>query len=144
MALKTFKIVDGDFVLNEITGRFETVEGVDKLRQDVARVINTDLQVDGTGSGLDDVIGTTGDVFSLRALISRRVTNAFNSLKLIQDLVQKSDRSLEERFGLLRQIIVTPFGVDGSISSTSFALRVDVLSQKNRTPIINTSVIKRA
>jgi len=58
----TWKIVDGDMVRSYTNSGYTTVNGKDKVRQDVAMVLSTDTRSStGLGCNLDDSIGLDSD-----------------------------------------------------------------------------------
>ena len=141
----TFKIDKNDVIISSATGRPIEIEGKEKFTQDVRETLETDVQANGTGAGLKSVIRLLGDVFSLRAEISRRISDAFDAYKAIQDATQKFDRTAEERFGKVAQLIVLPLRdpSTGSFSNTDYAWRADILSVKGSDPSSITGFIRR-
>lgn len=131
------KLTKGDIPFSSATGRPLLVEGLEKLRQDVRENLETEAQRDGTGADIDGVVSLLGDVFSLRAEISRRVVDSLTALKRVQDSVQRFDRTNEEKFARLANLVVVPIKPVGSgdISGTDYAFRVDVLSVAGATPV---------
>ena len=134
----TFKIVNGDVPFNQATGRPAMLSSTDKFTQDVGQALDIVANLNG-------VIGLVGDVFSLRAEISRRIDAAFAAYKAAQDTVQKSDRPPEERFSRIVQVVVVPIRgpSSGSYDMTTFAFRVDALSVKGSQPASITGVLAR-
>jgi hypothetical protein len=98
---KTFKVVDGDVVINRPSGQVEQVADKVKLSQDVREMLLTDTQTDnGFGAGLDSKIGllpsdelSPGDVNFEFGLLLR---TAFDQLKRLQRTFQFGQRPLNE------------------------------------------------
>jgi len=130
----TFKIFNGDIPFNSATGRPLVVSGNEKFNQDVEENLGTVVQSNGTGAGLEGVIGLIGDAFSLRAEISRRVKESFDYLKRIHDSVQRYNRAPEEVFNRVVQVVVTPLKTQGTqrLDPTRYAFRVDVVSNRGK------------
>lgn len=144
---KTFKIVDGDVVLNEAVGRPYELEDTPKLTQDVRETLDSDVQDDGTGAGLDDLIGVTEGALSLRAEMSQNLEHAFAALKAVQERVQRFDRTRKERISQVVSVVVLPLKNPGSaqVDQTQFAYRVDVISAEvGGEPISTTGVLVRS
>lgn len=149
----TLKLTNGDVSFSSATGRPFLLTGTDKFKQDIRENLDSAQQTDGTGAGLEDLIGLLGDPFSLRAEMNNRLTVAFEAYKKLQQSIQRSDRTPEERFGQLRTLTVVPlasilspvlttsFVNTGEVSKTSLAFRVDVLSAAKTTPTTVTGTI---
>lgn len=120
----TIKLENGDIPFSSATGRPFEIDSTEKFKQDVRLVI--------AAANLDSLVGKLHDIWSLRAEITRRVTDACAAYKSEQDTVQKSDRLPQERFGRLEQVVVQPLidPTSGAKSSTSYAYRLDFLSVK--------------
>jgi len=54
---QTFKVVDGDIVISNATGRPTFVSGAIKLSQDIKEFFTVDILPNGFGSGLEQLIG---------------------------------------------------------------------------------------
>lgn len=54
---ETFKIVDGDWVVDESTGRFHMVSRREKTRQDLGEILSIEVQDNGWGAGVSAVVG---------------------------------------------------------------------------------------
>lgn len=141
----TFKVVDGDIPFSGATGRPLELEERDKFTQDVRENLDTEVQRDGTGADLEGVIAEVGDVFSLRAEIAKRITESFTFYQVVQDTVQRFDRSAQERFARIAQVQVWPVRSPGSgeVDKTTYAYRVDVLSLRGVKAVTVTGVIVR-
>lgn len=134
----TLKLVNGDIPVGRATGRPLTIQGAEKFSQDVREALDVLANLNG-------VIGIVGDVFSLRAEISRRVSTAFDTYKAMQDAVQRTTRPVEERFSRVVQVNIFPLRdpTSGTLAATSFAYRVDVLSVKGGKTASLTGVLAR-
>lgn len=130
MATVTYKIVNGDFVLDDSTGRFVTVSGHDKLRQDVEESLSIDQLPDGRGAGLDEMIGFVGDNGEITTEVQIRIATALGTLKSFQSNVQRAFRDPKELLSRIAQIVVAPLQRAGQAnpSRTIYTYRVDVVS----------------
>lgn len=131
--------------MSRSTGRPLTLEGTPKFRQDVTENLSTKAQADGTGADLDGLIGLVGDIFSLRAEMSKRIMESFGFYKGLQDRIQRFDRASEERFSRVTQTIAMPLRDPrtGTITNTSIAMRVDVISVQGGRPVTVSQVLLR-
>lgn len=121
---KTFKFQNGDVVYHRSTGRVDFVEGRDKARQAIARMLGLAAP---DGAGLDDIIGTVpDDEFALAARVQRNVRRAFETLTRKQRSNQLAQRTAEERLASIQRMYVTPANFGGGTSKTGYALRLDV------------------
>ena len=141
----TFRITNGDIAISQANGRPFLLTDKDKLRQDVRENLDSEDQFDGTGAGLEGIVGTVGDTFSLRAEISRRLNDSFDALRQVQDSIQRVDRTRAERVSRVAQVVVVPLrdGSTGDYSNTDFAYRVDLLSLEGASPVTVTGRLVR-
>lgn len=94
------KLQNGSFLI--FNGEPETVSGIEKLQQDVIKIVSTEL---GTvklhswyGTSLrHSIIGTASSVQSLKSEVIRTVSNALNNLKLIHEQNEKSGQVLTSK-----------------------------------------------
>lgn len=121
----TFVITGGDVSINEATGQPRLVADGDKLTQDVAEMLSTEALLDHIGAGLDDVVGTVGDVFTIRNELARRVRRALNTLVSLQQLKHRAQRPQTERVSGLSAVSVVP--LEGAL--TAFGFRVEVRTE---------------
>lgn len=131
---ETLKIIGGDYVFDQATGRFVTVTGREKLRQDCRQNLDTDVQPDGTGAGLTSVIGKLADPFDMRIDMTERVTESFEALKDLQQRFQLGDRSKQERIARISavQVFQTQSSSSDEFSKTDYTYRVDIQSEDAR------------
>lgn len=141
----TFQIRDGDVIISEATGRPFVIEDEIKFNQDIRENLDSDVQANGTGADLDGVVGVVGDIYSLQAEITRRITDSFTSFEKVQRSIQRGDRTPAEQLHKVARIMVVPIrdARSGEIAGTSYAYRVDVLSKKNRNPVTVTGLLVR-
>lgn len=111
---------DGDIYLNS-AGRGETISGADKASQDIAEVLLTPLDaLRDFGSELADLnVPEPVRVFAGRALISKKVDEAVQRLKRLQQTDTQS--TADERIDKINRIIVE------QINSTDFVFWVSLL-----------------
>lgn len=138
---------DGDIVISAATGRPVLVSDAQKLSQDIRENLDSEPQANGTGAGLDGIIGLVDDQFALRAELFRRISDSLGALRLVQEGAQRSDRTTAERFSRIARLSVVPVRAGGqsstdavagagSLSKTNFAYRLDVLSVEGSTPVV--------
>lgn len=138
----TFKLdtSTGDFVDDEATGQLTLVTDTDKLRQDVLQCITMPTVDDGTGAGLDQVIGVVDDTFSIRQKITSRLSSALQSLKQRQRTRQYSQRTRKELVSALSAVAVMPLNLGPlSTSKTTYLYRVTVTSVDAASPSASVS-----
>lgn len=140
---ETFEIKNGDVVISSATGRPFTVERAKKFKQDALENLSTEVQANGTGAGLDETIPKLGDVFSLRADVSRNVVESFAALKRVQQETQRFDRARNERVGRVALCAVLPLRdpSTGQVSLTAYSYRVDLLSEEGESPVTITGAL---
>ncbi len=123
---RTLEIRDGDVVIARSTGKLAFIENKTKARQSMRRLLNLAAP---RGAGIDEVIGTVPESsFALSAQIQRNVRRAFDELSRAQRGAQLIDRTAEERLSSLARMYVVPARINGVVSSTGYAMRVDVLT----------------
>lgn len=74
----TFRIADGDWLIDESLGRPILISGKNKIRQDFNELLSIDVQPYGFGAGIVDLIGQVPD--NLLAI-------PFDVMRLINDAV---------------------------------------------------------
>lgn len=122
MALLTLKVVDGDFVVDPATGRFVTVSGRDKARQDVRLTLGKVPGVQGDGCGLDELMATMPDSpESLRTDVVQRVRTGLSRLVELEARGQARSRAPEEQVVGVGHVFVWP-----TTDPTKFQFRVNV------------------
>lgn len=131
--------VTHDIEINAATGNFVTIEGLEKLRQDVTENLTSRVRPDGTGADLDPVVGLVGDVYDIQNEIRTRINEAFEAHQQLQRTIQRSERpSIETLAGLKRLTVNHASGDD-----TAFIIKVEVQSASNRQTVDTTFVITR-
>lgn len=127
----TIQVENGDWVFSESSGRPLLLTDTAKLRQDVRENFETEPQVDGTGAGLDSIVGLVGDRFGLQAEISRRIEESLQALRALQQRIQRFDRTRKERVFRTVSVFVSPIRNPDQdvLDPTSFAYKVGVLSE---------------
>jgi phage baseplate assembly protein W len=116
----TIRMADGDLFINS-AGRGETIDGADKASQDIAEILLTPLDaLRDFGSELSSLnVPEPVRVFAGRALISKKVDEAVQRLKRLQQ--NDTESTAEERIDRINRIIVD------QIASTDFVFWVSVL-----------------
>lgn len=133
MTTYTIKVTDGDFVINEATGRPVEITGTEKLRQDVRDTISM--------AALSELIGQPRDQFAIRGAIMERVSNAFENYREAQATYQTSDRDTTEIFDNITALYVVPMRTsDQTLSNTDYAYKVEI-SSRARESLLHTGVI---
>jgi len=76
---KTFLIKDGDWVVDQATGRPIMIDGKSKTRQDLGEILSIEVQDNGWGAGILDLIGEVPDSpASVAFTVMERVRDAVN------------------------------------------------------------------
>jgi hypothetical protein len=57
----TFKVVKGDIVRKPVNNGYDSVTGLDKLRQECRMVLTSGVRRSGIGTGLERILGRTTD-----------------------------------------------------------------------------------
>ena len=125
--MKTFQIVSGDVVLDEL-GRPVLVTGETKLLQDVMESLVVGRNKDGYGAGLADLIGTIplGNVPAGIVLKVRQALEYYRSLQRTQPDLSPSER-------LIKLINVTSERIRPG--HTDYSFNVYIQNGKDPTPI---------
>lgn len=102
---KTIRMADGDIFINS-AGRSEEIEGPDKAAQDIAEVLMTPLDsLRAYGSELAALsIPQPVSVFAGKALISKKVDEAIQRLKRLQEQDPYAGR--DERIDKINRLVV--------------------------------------
>lgn len=139
---KTFKVQNGDILFSSANGRPLSIEGREKLSQDIKENLEIEQLPDGTGAGLDALIGVIGDSYSLRAELSRRLNVSAEALKKLQNTIQQFDRTRNEKIARIVAINIFPLANQNSskIEQTSFAYRIDFLSEEGEASLITGTI----
>lgn len=73
----TFKIVNGDWVVDQANGGLITVSGKDKTRQDFGELLSIAIQKYGFGAGIVDLVGKVSEnPFSISFDVMRKINDA--------------------------------------------------------------------
>lgn len=126
----TFKIVDGDVVLDRRSGRPVLLADKEKLRQDIGEALSVETQPSGFGAGLIEIVGSTMTAFALQAEIGRRAQSAIRAMQILQQQRHWDQRPDDERILGIAQISsnrVTDQKT-GDLSKTDFVFKVDVVT----------------
>lgn len=120
----TFLVENGDVVVSDASGQPTLVADNVKVRQDINGALATEFDSDDIGAGLEEIIGTLGDAFSLRADIAQRVRSSLARMQALQNQFQRAQRPRDERIAQLIRLDVFP--LEGSFTSVSF--RAEILT----------------
>lgn len=123
----TFKIVNGDFVINAANGRPVLVSDTDKLTQDVEEILSVEAPA---GAGLEELIGSIDDVAGDAA---RRINDALLNMQREQRRIQLAQRSRQEL--LARVVRVNVFHAKTTSNTparTAYSIQVSVVSAANQ------------
>lgn len=120
---RTFKIVNGDYVLDRTNGRPTTVTGREKLRQDVNIMLTTETRANSYGAGLEDLIGRDMDPAAFRIEVGRRIRSSTNALQRLQDQFLAAQRTAQERLATIAALSVFVLPGDEK-TGVGFRLRV--------------------
>lgn len=134
---KTFKIINGDVIISNVTGRPVTITGLEKTSQDIHEFFEISIQPNGFGAGIDDLVGVLsyGGDSLIVGLLDRRIREGIAEFRTIQRSNIKIPRSADERIA----------GVSGIQASqdpqdpTKFYFRANVITDSGRVlPVSNT------
>jgi len=154
---QTFKMFQGDVIIDVRTGRPTLIADKDKLSQDLGENLNIETQPNGFGASLDSMVGLVGDPLALRAELSRRVRTSVRAMQTLQQRYHRGARPANERIADIANISVAqvvgkdttdalpPSGLTGNItptdlttgqvSKTAFGFKVDVLTEAGAEPV---------
>ena len=131
----TTKIVNGDEVRNTWNNGYETVERLNKAKQDVKMVLGTEVRSNGLGCGLDEVIGKDSDnptnVFSRAPVmfeLQMRVRSGLSRLRQLQRSRQASHRYPTEMIYDFSPVQVRPIADD----PRNYFWQIDVMTVDGR------------
>ena len=135
----TFEIQNGDAVVKNITGRPSMIGNIinendvgkarSKTSQDLRRCLSISRIRDGSGAGINDLIGTLegGGFASVSILVKNRIRSMFGAIQSLQR--KRSDvRPLNEQFSTITTLIVTQLP-----DKTSYRFRLDTRTAAGRT-----------
>lgn len=123
---ETFRVVNGDWVLDRRLGRMVTVRGRDKLRQDGRELLTIATQPNGFGAGLDDLLGRDVDPEGFRLDIARAIRRSVATLQRLQDQFLARRRTPEERLAAIASLDVSAVDLGGGTARTGFGFRLVV------------------
>lgn len=132
----TFKVTNGDVVINRSSGQPELVRRDTKLRQDLRIALATSARADNVGAGIEDVLtGQAATAQFVQRAIQRRVRNMVAAIQDLQDRWQRNQRSREERLLRAQTIQVSTTAQD----PTAFIFKADFVSGADPTRPIRLS-----
>ena len=125
----TFKVYDGDVVINPSSGRPSTITGLDKLRQDIYEFLSVQVLPSGFGAGLDDLVGMVSiSSTMMTSLISRQIYQGIDAFILLQSS-DVTPRSSDERVTGVSNVIVKVDTTD----PTQYYVSLNVLTESGKT-----------
>lgn len=86
----TLKIQDGDVMISSANGRPITITGQQKTSQDIKEFFTINIQANGFGAGIEQLIGALSSGSSLTGVVDRQIVDGINDFI---DL-QRSDPSI--------------------------------------------------
>jgi hypothetical protein len=139
----TFKISNGDVVVNTSTGRSKLIgneinesngpKAKEKANQDLKRSLSITRLRDGSGAGLAEIVGNT-DAFgitSTQILLNKRIRQMFGALVFLQNK-RRGIRPLQERFSNISLLRI----FSASTDKTQFRFRLDVRTRSNENLVL--------
>ena len=131
----TWKVENGDVVINRASGRTVPIGNRVKATQSLRRLLGIAAP---KGAGIDRLVGTSVDnPFAFSAQVQRLVSGAFARFVRNQALFQSSQRTPEERLtAIVRQYCIPKGAENGAnnASKTDYVLRVDAVTQAGPIP----------
>ncbi len=131
----TFKIKNGDVVVNNASGRPVLIGNVvggtesgparDKALQDLHRCLAISRIADGSGAGLEDLIGQSSEAMIMQFIIQDRLRGMFSAMLSLQNK-RSNIRPRAERF-----TDISALSVQADISLTTYRFRLEVHTAAN-------------
>lgn len=114
-----------------------------KLSQDLGEASTVEVQPNGFGFGLDDLVASIVDPVTLRTDLSRKIRDGVDAMKRLQDQFQRSQRPDSERISRLSRVDVFALLPDGATQSakTSYGFRYEIVTAAGETTAGGTGVI---
>lgn len=133
----TFRISNGDVVINGSSGQPDLIKDGPKLRQDIRIALGTGARRDNVGAGLDQVIGRSAvTVAAVRSRIRDRIARSIANMRSLQTRYNRAERPRQERIVDFRDLRVQTVADD----PTSFYFSIRVISADNRTTAFGATV----
>lgn len=123
---RTFKVANGDWVLDRRTGQPTMLSGQTKLRQDIQENLTIAVQRNGFGAGLDTYLGKDVDPIAFRIEMTRVIRASITTLQRLQDRYLRRYRTSSERISNVTSLTVTNATINGAESKVSYAFRLVV------------------
>jgi hypothetical protein len=121
----TFKVVNGDWVLNPASGRPVTVTGRTKLGQDLAEGLTIVIQSSGFGSSLGTNLGAVVDPFAFRLDATDRIRSFVRRLQGLQARFLTAERSGSERVASIASLTTNSI-TQGESAKVGYTFRLVV------------------
>lgn len=103
----TFKVTNGDVIINQSNGRPSLIANRDKLRQDIKEFFSVNIMPNGFGSGIEQLIGLieiSPDAFV--TMTDRQIRDGVNEFIRLQVSDYRIPRSIDERIIGVSGVIV--------------------------------------
>lgn len=123
----TIKIENGDWALAD--GVVVMVGDYEKCDQDLRENATIAQQSNGTGAGLDDLIGITGDPLGVAIRARTALRRAYEALIVVQR-AQAPERTARERVRSIEKVRVSP--VAGSVLDFVYEVEVTTYDYARR------------
>jgi hypothetical protein len=95
MAL-TYSIKNGDIMVSAANGRPVTISGMAKTSQDISEFFTVDIQPNGFGAGIEQLIGVLSSGSSLTGVVDRQIIDGINDLIRLQRVNAAIPRTNDE------------------------------------------------
>jgi len=133
----TLKMLNGDVDINSSSGRPNVITGEPKTRQDIQEFFSINVLENGFGSGIEQLIGSTGsNDTTMVSLVSRQIRLGIGSMIQIQQSDSRISRPPEERVSGIGSVAVAIDPED----PTRIFFRVNILTDGGAPLSISTSV----
>jgi hypothetical protein len=133
----TIKIENGDIVISSVSGRPVVISGSNKIRQELYEFFSINIQYNGFGSGLEQLIGlTTVDSNVIASLADRQIRDGIADFIAIQKADVLTNRTPDEIIVGITQVQVQQDRQD----PTKYSFFVNVLTQSGTAIPINISL----
>jgi hypothetical protein len=109
---QTFKIIDGDFVENQATGRFSLISGRSKLSQDITEFFEVDIQPNGFGAGIEQLVGLVDESSMIISVADRQIRDGLRSFINLIRTNPAVQRQANERIIGISNIVISVDSTD--------------------------------
>lgn len=134
---QTFRITNGDWTIDKRSGRPLLIADGDKLRQDLREDLTIERQPNGFGAGLEQIVGTVADAFTILTLIQQRIQDSVTTMARLQDQTQRLQRPAAERIRNITRLNVYPVAQGGGALQTGYAFQLAVATVAGTTSSVS-------